>query len=178
MNNLLNTKINLEYINQFNPCQSGLDSFIKAGYKNFSGNIVDFIKLKDLSFKDKKWVVLHEDQKLLNDELMREFAFACALRAVEKVNIPEITNAWMINYLMYISGEYDYTSRSAAYSAAYSAANYAARSAIRSTTNFDAYSAALSAAYFAAYTDRIKEENIQKEILIDLITKYKVKEWI
>ena len=196
MRKLLKTKINLDYINQFDPCKSGVDRFIKAGYENFNGNIVDFIKLKDLSFKDKQWVVLHEDQKLLNDELLREFAFTCALRVVERVNIPEMTNAWMISYLMYISGEYDYTShfgndpvirsttnyatrsttnyatRSTTNYATRSAANYAARSAIRSTTYSDAYASARSASYFAtdaAYTDRIKEENIQKEILIDLI---------
>jgi hypothetical protein len=194
MNKLLKTKINLDYINQFNPCQPGVDRFIKAGYKNFSGNIVDFIKLKDLSFKDKKWVVFHEDQNLLNDELLREFAFACALRVVERVNIPEMTNAWMISYLMYISGEYDYTSSfgidSVTYyidSVTYYSAPFATRSTtysavcsvIRSTTYSDAYAAARSVAYFAtdaAYNGRIKEEKIQKEILIDLITKYKAKE--
>jgi len=202
MNKLLNTKINLDYINQFNPCQSGVDRFIKAGYKNFNGNIVDFINLDKIPFTDIKWVIFNTDQKLLNDELLREFAFTCTLRAVERVNIEEITNFWMISYLMYISGEYDraahYSAHSATHSSAHSSANYATYSAVyyaaRSAVNFAARSAANSA-YSAVYsandystdyaarsaacstayhaTDRLKEENIQKEILIDLITKYK-----
>jgi len=171
MNKLLKTKINLNYINQFNPCKSGVDRFIEAGYENFNGNIVDFINLDKISFEDIKWVIFHKNQNILNDELLREFAFTCSLRAVERGNIEEITNFWMISYLMYISGEYD----SSADSAARSSADSATRSAAYSAANSAANSAALYAANFAACstayhaTDRLKEENIQKEILIDLI---------
>jgi hypothetical protein len=162
------TKINLEYIVKFSPCQSGVDRFIKAGYKKFSGNILDFINLDKISFSDIRWVLFHKDQKILSDNLMREFALLCSLRAVEGVDIPEVTYLYNIALLQYISGEeIDSAARSAAYSAANYAAYSAAYSAARSAANYAAYSAARSAANYAAYS--AAEENIQKEILVDLI---------
>ena len=168
--------INLEYIKQFNPCQSGIHRYIDAGYENFSGSIVEFLELEKLSFDDKKWVVFHENQKLLSDNLMREFALMCSLRAVERVGIPEVTYLYDIALIEYISGE---KMDSAAYYAADSAARYAARYAADSAAyyaaRYAADSAADSAAYYAAYsaaysaTNRSIEEKIQLDILINLI---------
>jgi hypothetical protein len=107
---------------------------------------------------------------------MREFALLCSPRAVEEVSVPEITYLYDIALLEYISGEKidnaassaaRYAAYSAARSADYSAAYSAARSAAYSTADSAAYSAASSAADSAAYS--AAEENIQKEILIDLI---------
>lgn len=188
-------KINLDYIKKFNPCKSGVETFIKAGYENFNGSIIDFIKLDKISFSDIKWVLFHEKQKLLSDNLMREFALLCSLRAIESVNVREITYLYEIELLEYISGEKcDSAAYSAAYYAAYyaaySAADSAARSAARYAARYAAHSAADSTAYYAAYsaarsaaysaadsaarsaadsTAYSAEENIQKEILIDLI---------
>ena len=167
----MKTKINLDYIRKFKPCQSGIDRFIKEGYENFDGSIIEFLNLKGILFSDKKWVLFNDNQNILSDDLMREFALICALRAVERVNIPEITYLYDIALLEYISGErIDYAERYAADSAAY----YAGDSSLYFTAHFAAYYAGDSSLYFAAHfaahsSADSAEEEIQKEILIHLI---------
>jgi len=167
----MKTKINLDYIKKFNPCKSGIDRFIKEGYENFDGSIIEFLNLKGILFSDKKWVLFNDNQNILSNDLMREFALICALRAVERVNIPEITYLYDIALLEYISGErIGYAERYAAYYtssyAAHSAAHYAAYYAAHSAAHYAAYYASSSAADSVAH---YTEEEIQKEILIHLI---------
>ena len=49
----MKTKINLDYIKKFNPCKSGIDRFIKEGYENFDGDIIEFLNLEGILFQIK-----------------------------------------------------------------------------------------------------------------------------
>jgi len=161
---MLDSKINVNYIKQFEPCDSGVKRYLDAGYENFNGNIIEFLELENISFADKKWVVFHESQKILSDNLMREFALLCALRAVERADIPEITYIYDIALLEHVSG---IINDSEAYYAARSNARSNASSAASSEASSEAYYAAKYASYYAAYSTA--EEKIQLNILINLI---------
>lgn len=186
------TKINLDYIMQLDAFSPVANDYVEAGYKNFNGSLVDFIKLDKISFCNIKSVLFHANQKILSDNLMREFALLCSFRAVEKVNIQELTHLHDLALIKYVDGyceidaliaaisaarnaAYDiacYDASCAAYYAAYYAANtaayYAANAAGNYAGNYAANAAADSASYYSAcYSDA--EEKIQKEILIELI---------
>lgn len=170
------TKINLSYIKRLNACSSGIERYIKDGNEDFNGNISEFLELDSVNWNDKKWVVFHEDQNILSDDLMREFAFICSLRAVETVEIMEITYLYDMNLLGYVSNyaadsTANYAANSTANSTANSAAYYAANSTAYYTADSAAYSAADYAADYAADSaaDYAAEENIQRDILLNLI---------
>jgi len=166
-------KISKKYIEQFNPCKDRWDNYLKY-YKSFSGSMVEFLELENISWSDKKWVLFHEDQKILSDDLMREFALICACRAVEQCDSQEIKDYYDLVLLIYTSKEIvlkdseaysaaDWAAYRAACSAAYRAADWAACSAV----DWAAAWAADAAADWAA--DAATEEDIQKDILINLI---------
>ena len=145
--------INKEYIKRFNPCSDRWINFLRH-YSDFDGSLVEFLELEKVSWSDKRWLLFHNDQKMLPDELMREFALICACIAVEQTDKQEIKDYYDLVLHIGMSGE-----RSAACSAADSAAYYAADSA--------AYYAADSAADSAAEKD-------QCDILCNLIEEYEV----
>jgi chemotaxis protein histidine kinase CheA len=68
--------INLEYIKTFNPCSSGVNEYIEAGYENFSGTVLEFLNLNKVSIKNRLWVVLRPEIISENDlhELACKFA--------------------------------------------------------------------------------------------------------
>ena len=69
-------KINLEYIKTFDPCQSGVDEYVKAGHESFNGTVLEFLDLKGVPISNKLWVVLRKEIIPENDlhELACKFA--------------------------------------------------------------------------------------------------------
>lgn len=68
-------KINIELIKSFNPCQDGLDNFIKH-HKDFSGSELELLELDNVSVSDKLWLLLRKEFIPENDlhELACKFA--------------------------------------------------------------------------------------------------------
>jgi len=168
-------KINLDYIKELKPCEEGIDRYITNGNKYFNDTLVEFLELKTVRWDDKKWVVLHSDQKLLSDNLLKEFALICALRAVERVNIPEITHLYDVILTEYLSGRVaDPDIYSSVDSCAYHITRYAATRYAYHAIN---YAASAIATYAAQYSSRFAsccddssiEEEIQRDILVNLI---------
>lgn len=60
-------KINLQFIKQFNPCESGVAEYIDAGYYNFNGTVLEFLSLDKISINNKLWVVLRTEIISEND---------------------------------------------------------------------------------------------------------------
>lgn len=188
--------INKEYIKQFNPCDDRWKNYIKH-YSDFNGTIIEFLELDKITWHDKKWVLFHEEQELLSDKLLREFGLICASRAVDRVDIDELNYFHMLNILMYESGQNlkdyaawnaaRYSARCAAWNATRGSASRAAWNATRHAVLGAAWNAALDSARHAAryaawnatshaarYAAWDFEGNIQRDILINLIEKYKV----
>lgn len=153
-------KIDTKYILSLNPCRDRLDNYLKH-YKDFSGSLIDFLNLDKITWEDKIWVLFREDS-LLPEKLMREFAFICASRAVDNCDIEEVKEFFTLVLFIYESGDLDLLD-SSEYWAAKRATYWATERATYWAAKRVTYWAAVQAACWA------KEENIQKEILINLI---------
>ena len=117
-------KINSEIIAALEPCKDRHDNWI-AHYKDFDGDILDFLELENITATDKVWVSV----RVMPRFLVEVFAIDCAFSAAAA--------AYAADYA-------DYAADAASYVAA-DAAAYAARDA--------AYAAAAwadAAAYAAA----------------------------
>ena len=49
-------KINASAIEKFNPCKDRFDNF-KSQYPDFDGSLYDFIRLENITYQDKVWVI-------------------------------------------------------------------------------------------------------------------------
>ena len=99
----------------------------------------------------------------MTNRQQREFALICASRAVDRVNVPELNEFFMLVCFAVESGMLVEIKGSAAYRAAYSAADWAEFQ----TT----YSATGSTACWAAYS--AAERGIQEQIALNILNKEK-----
>ena len=67
--------INLQIIKSFNPCEEGLENFIKH-HKDFSGSPLDLLELGNVSVSDKFWLLFRDEFIPENDlhEIACKFA--------------------------------------------------------------------------------------------------------
>jgi hypothetical protein len=67
--------INLQIIKSFNPCEEGLENFIKH-HKDFSGSPLELLELENVPVSDKFWLLLRNEFIPENDlhELACKFA--------------------------------------------------------------------------------------------------------
>ena len=131
----MKTIINKEYIKSLNPCESGYKNYLKH-HSDFSGNVLDFLKLDNISYSDKIWVIIRLD---LDDMVYKRWSLACASSQLS--NTTDIRVGECLEVVeRYLNGNINknelFAPMSAAESAAMSArsaAESAARSAARST---------------------------------------------
>lgn len=86
-------KVNTKIIKALYPCRDRFDNWLKH-YKNFDGDILDFLSLNKITASDKIWVTL---RLLLNDGdsfTVRTFAIDCALAAVASDYAAEVAAAY------------------------------------------------------------------------------------
>ena len=122
-------RINTETIRALNPCLSRFRNWMEH-YQSFDGDILKFLKLKNISPQDKVWVVV----RILPRELIEVFGIDCAFSAADAC--PEAAT-----YAADAAAAY----AAAAYAAAYTADPAAASAAVFADAAADA------AAYAAAY---------------------------
>ena len=67
------TKINLEYIKTFKPCQDGLDNYTKY-HKEFEGSMTEFLSLEHIPYEDKVWLVV----KVIDYKILQKWSVDCA----------------------------------------------------------------------------------------------------
>ena len=179
------SKINKQYLKLLGPCQNQWKNYLSK-HEGFSGTISEFLELDGIPWNDKKWVLFRLNS-LLPEKVMREFALIVACRTVEKSTCQEVKDYFDLVLHLYVSEstellddeEYRAAHRAAywaAYRASYWAAYWAADRAAYWAADWAADRAADRAAYWAAdwAADRAAEENIQKDILINLIDEYGV----
>ncbi len=137
--------ITQEAVKALKPCRARFDNFT-TNYPNYSGTIEQFIKLENISYSDKVWV--------LNKILSNEVVAAWAKDRADSVAHLNNCYAYLAKYPTY----------------AYEAAQFAAEAVAYTTTT--AYAAAAYAAYadyvaahVAAYKFK-QEENLQSLIAI------------
>ena len=66
-------KINLEYIKTFDPCQDGLDNYIKY-HKEFNGTMTEFLSLEHIPYEDKVWLLV----KVIDYKILQQWSVDCA----------------------------------------------------------------------------------------------------
>lgn len=174
-------RITKDFLKSLSPCQSRWINYLKH-YSTFSGSLLDFLNLDKITPVDKLWVFTRkiEDPKI--ERLQRMFAVRCAVRAVEKVNVEELTEFLQLVIIMYQSVNYetgiehlkddDYK---ATYCAAHNGAGCAAYKAVYWAACYEACSAVAWAADYAAYWEAgsvavaAVERKAQLEMLKQLI---------
>jgi len=140
--------INKQELKKYRPCTDRWNNYLKH-YSEFSGNLIEFLKLDKITVAD-KWWVLDKKLKELPDELLRHFAFACTSRAVDDCKIKEVADYFNTVVLIYESGDLALLNNDE-YQASYQAANWAA--------NWASYQAA----------DWAAEKKLQIDYLIELL---------
>jgi hypothetical protein len=152
-------KVNTKILEALNPCEDGLAHW-KEHCNDFSGDVVEFLDLPNITWKDKIWVAC----RLLPRLLVEVFAFDCSLEA-------DVALAFASSdaYADFYAASYDSDSASAfASSVAFAASD---------SSTYSAYArAAAAASTYAAYTSAYvsaaaasKEQQRQIESLIYLI---------
>lgn len=169
-------------------CQSGMhasENIIDA-LTYAPGSIICRVELGGKIIKgDDKLVA--EKRKVLwmidGRKILKDFAFACASRAVDNASVSELTDYHVMNLIEFYSGvdidpaarsaadhAADYAARSDAYYAAYYTAYYAAYYTSYYASRYAARSAAYSDACFAGFID-YAEKKEQEKYLLELIAK-------
>ena len=125
-------------IRAFGPCYdpvSGLDKHgkrVNQGFlpEDWRGTVIDILKVKDCTAKDRMWVVCREE--LIDARTLRLFAVWCARRAIKLIGNPDprSVNACDIAE-RYANGDATDQELAAAWAAARDAARAAAWSAAR-----------------------------------------------
>jgi len=140
-------KINTEIIKALKPCGNRYVNYL-LHYKDFEGDIQDFLLLDKISHSDKLWVTL----RLVPRIIVETFAIDCASAAAD--------------YAAYAAADADYAAADAADYAADAAAN-AAYYAASAAADYAAYAAAdadyagdaaADAVYAAAYAASAEKE--------------------
>ncbi len=164
-------KLTYNQIVEFGPCYDP----VKYIPKDWSGTVIDILKMKDVSAKDRLWVAVRH--QLLTDRQIHLYGLGCA-RLSEKYSTDPRVKECNDTVELYLAGkatkEQLSAARSAAWSAesaAWSAARSAARSAAWSAESAaeSAESAAWSAARSAAWSAESAAEQQQCELLISII---------
>jgi len=177
--------ITLETIKSFNPCEDGLENFIKH-HKDFSGSPLDLLELGNVSVSDKFWLLFRDEFIPENDlhEIACKFAESVlhiyeeqypndqrplqAIEAKRKFIKGLITR----DELDAARDELDaarYAARDAAWAAAWAAraAAWAARYAAR-----DAARAAAGAARYAARSARYVARDAAEQKQLEIVKNY------
>jgi hypothetical protein len=141
-------EITTEIISKLNPCKDRFDNF-KTHYPNFNSDLVEFIKLEEISYNDKIWVIT----RLFSVEQNRSLAFKCAYSVLpiyenkytEKKELRITLEAYMQDRSEENRVKLKNVASAATTAAAYAADAYAAA--------YAAYAAAFAVAYvtYAAY---------------------------
>jgi hypothetical protein len=144
--------INLDYIMQFDPCESGVKGYVNAGYKDFSGDIFEFLSLEKISVKNRLWVVLRPEIIPENDlhELACRFAESVLHIFEKKYPNDDRPRKAIETKRKFVKGEIDREELNAAWDAASAAARDAASAAARDAARDAAWDAASAAARDAA----------------------------
>jgi hypothetical protein len=133
----------IEDIRSWQPC------YDPAKYltEDWSGNILDILDNKNISFEDRLWVILRTE--LVSEKLMRLFAVWCA-RQVQHL-ITDIRSLKALDVAeAFANGEATKKQLDAALDAAWAAARGAAWTAVEAAARAAALDAALDAAWAAA----------------------------
>lgn len=183
--------IDINYIESLSMSHKDrFENYLKHyGKKKFT--IIEFLELENITWQDKKWVVFHENQKILSNDLLRKFALICACRAVENCDSQEIKDYFHLVLNIFISKSEDQLLNTDEYKETFKTANRAAYNATYSATDWETYCAAYNATYWAANKAANKaaynvadwatykatywatEENIQRDILVNLLEELK-----
>ena len=138
------TKINLEYIKTFDPCQDGLDNYIKY-HKEFNGTMTEFLSLEHIPYEDKVWLVV----KVIDYKILQKWSVDCAESVLhiyeDKYPGDNRVRDCIETTKKYLVGECSIEEVNATRSAAWSAARSATESA-RSAARSAAWSADAAAA--------------------------------
>ncbi len=137
-------KITREYLQQFDPCSDRWNNYLKH-YSDWSGTLLEFLELENISIGDKFWLAFKDIPEL--EKLQREFAILCAARAVDICNVVELQEYFNLILLGHAENILQEIKTTAEYWAVDSAAD---RAAYR-PADWAAYRAADWAAYWAAY---------------------------
>jgi len=153
-------KVNKKIIKKLNPCKERFDNYLKH-YKNFSGDILEFLALGKITPKDKIWVTLRLFWGENDLATLQVFAIDCVFAAYAYADSADAADA--------ADAAADSAAYAAAYSAyayayAYAAADYAAAAAASA-----AYAAADSAAAYAYAAAYAAERERQVDCLAYLI---------
>jgi hypothetical protein len=70
--------INATYIRSFQPCQDGIENFEKH-YPNWEGKIEDLLRLEDISYSHKVWLVV----KVCSEATLKQWSVECAEHVLE-----------------------------------------------------------------------------------------------
>jgi hypothetical protein len=148
-------KVNTKILEALNPCEDGLAHW-KEHCNDFSGDVVEFLDLPNITWVDKVWVAC----RLLPRLLVEVFAFDCSLEAD--------------GYAAHNPYSASASDVAASYAATYADASDAVDYAVHASAAAAAY-AAHAAAYTIAYvyaawaSNASKEQQRQIESLIYLI---------
>jgi len=121
MSNQLKT-YNIEDIRKLKPCYDPSEKLPE----NWTGTVVDILKLNDVKVEDKIWVAT----KFLNDKQNRLFAVYCVREALKLINNPDKRSIEACNVAeRFVNGEVTKEELATAYSAAAAAHSAAAAAA-------------------------------------------------
>ena len=141
-------KINVEIISKLNPCESRFTNF-KKQYPNFDDSFTEFLKLENITYDDKVWVMV----RLLSKNQLVHWSILCAESVLHIFENERPQDKRVSEALTTLKSIPDFENmsdaeRKAANSAATNAAN-AANAATAATAAAYAANAATAAAYAA-----------------------------
>ena len=180
-------KITIDKIKEYNPCTAGIEKF-ESQYPNYNDSLESLLKLEDVSYGDKIWLVC----KVVDVDILKQWSVDCAEFVVDNYNkeYPKDTRVTdcIETTKLYLEGKCSSEELNIARSAARSAARPAAESATWSawsatwsagsaseSATWSAESATWSArsaarsAWSAEESARKEQEDINLSLLIGLL---------
>ena len=99
-------KITKEFLKSLTPHQNCWRNYLKH-YPEWSGSFAEFLALEKVPTKDKMWLISKNIKDSRFEKFQREFALACACRAVDNCEITEVQELYLISALIVETGDFE-----------------------------------------------------------------------